>query len=55
MKIKTQPSKDYNDSHSDHLSKLLSARVKKVRLADVGALDPVLEKSATEPKLKQNY
>ena len=56
MRIKTQPSKDYRDSCSNHLSKPhCSSRGKKkgMRPAEVTAMVPVFEKSATELKLKQ--
>ena len=52
---KTQPSKDYHDSYSNHMSKphCPLSGLKGVRPAELKALASVFEKSATELKLKQ--
>ena len=51
MRIKTQPSKDYHDSYSNHFALRMSK--KGACPAEAGGLTPVFEKSATELKLKQ--
>ena len=48
MRIKTQPLKDYHDSHSNHCPNRIA-----LCPAEVGALTPMFEKSAIELKLKQ--
>ena len=56
-KIKIQSSKDYHDTHSNHMSKphYPSCGSKKwARSAEVGALTPVLEKSSTKLLHKQS-
>ena len=55
MRIKTQPSKDYHDTNSNHLFKPhhFSQTKKGARPAEVRALASVFEKSTTELKLKQ--
>ena len=54
---KIQPSKDYHDSHSNHMSRphCPARRYKGAHSAETGALAPGLEKSATELKCKQKF